>query len=129
MGQALLPDKCVQACNILRVFSNSREQDYKFAQISKIDAPLADSSKSTIEAYNQKVAEVSPYDGVPYNYENYTYLDTVICENKTRRRYFVNYSPLVKYTNDEHFEVFKSHLLKYYNSITSKMYDYEIMII
>ena len=57
------------------------------------------------------------------------YLDTVICENKTRRRYFVNYSPLVKYTNDEHFEVFKSHLLKYYNSITSKMYDYEIMII
>ena len=57
------------------------------------------------------------------------YLDTVICEKKTRRRYFVNYSPLVKYTNDEHFEVFKSHLLKYYNSITSKMYDYEIMII
>ena len=71
-------DKCIQGCNILRVFSNSREQDYKFAQISKIDAPLADSSKSTIEAYNQKVAEVSPYDGVPYNYENYTYLDTVI---------------------------------------------------
>ena len=57
------------------------------------------------------------------------YLDTVICENKTRRRYFVNYSPLVKYTNDEHFEIFKSHLLKYYNSITSKMYDYEIMIV
>ena len=57
------------------------------------------------------------------------YLDTVICENKTRRRYFVNYSPLVKYTNDEHFEIFKSHLLKYYNSIISKLYDYEIMII
>ena len=57
------------------------------------------------------------------------YLDTVICEKKTRRRYFINYSPLVKYTNDEHFEIFKSHLIKYYNSITSKMYDYEIMII
>ena len=57
------------------------------------------------------------------------YLDTVICENKTRRRYFINYSPLVKYTNDEHFEIFKSHLLKYYNSITSKLYDYEIKII
>ena len=58
-----------------------------------------------------------------------SYLDTVICDSKTKRRYFVNYSPLVKYTNDKHFEVFKSHLIKYYNSVTSKMYDYEIMII
>lgn len=57
------------------------------------------------------------------------YLDTVVCERKTRRRYFINYSPLVKYTNDEHFEIFKSHLIKYYNSIISRMYDYEIMII
>ena len=57
------------------------------------------------------------------------YLDTVICENKTKRRYFVNYSPLVKYTNDEHFEIFKSHLLKYYTSIITIMYDYEVMII
>lgn len=57
------------------------------------------------------------------------YLDTVICDSKTRRRYFVNYSPLVKYTNDLNFATFKSHLVKYYNSIVSKMYDYEIMII
>ena len=57
------------------------------------------------------------------------YLDTVICDKKTRRRYFVNYSPLVKYTNDNNFEVFKSHLIKYYNSIITKIYDYEIMII
>ena len=57
------------------------------------------------------------------------YLDIIICERKTRRRYFINYSPLVKYTNDENFEVFKHYLIKYYNSIMSKMYDYEIMII
>ena len=57
------------------------------------------------------------------------YLDTVICENKTRRRYFVNYSPLVKYTNDQLFETFKSHLLKYYRSVITKMYDYDITII
>jgi len=57
------------------------------------------------------------------------YLNTVICDNKTRRRYFVNYSPLVKYTSDEHFEVFKSHLIKYYNSIVNKMYNYDIMTI
>lgn len=58
-----------------------------------------------------------------------SYLDTVICDNRTKRRYFVNYSPLVKYTNEEHFEVFKARLLKYYNSVVSKIYDYEIMII
>lgn len=57
------------------------------------------------------------------------YLDTVICDNKTKRRYFINYSPLVKYTNDNLFEIFKSHLIKYYNSVINKMYDYEIMII
>ena len=57
------------------------------------------------------------------------YLDVVICERKTRRRYFINYSPLVKYTNDENFEVFKRYLVKYYNSIVSKTYDYEILII
>lgn len=57
------------------------------------------------------------------------YLDTIICETKTHRRYFINYSPLVKYTNDDLFEIFKSHLIKYYNSIINKIYDYEIMII
>ena len=57
------------------------------------------------------------------------YLNTVICDKRTRRRYFINYSPLVKYTNDDLFEVFKSHLIKYYNSIINKMYNYEIMII
>lgn len=57
------------------------------------------------------------------------YLDTVICERSTKRRYFVNYSPLVKYTNDENFEIFRSHLIKYYNSVVSKIYDYEIRII
>lgn len=57
------------------------------------------------------------------------YLDTVICDKATQRRYFINYSPLVKYTNNERFEVFKSRLIKYYNSVMSKIYDYEIMII
>ena len=57
------------------------------------------------------------------------YLDTVVCDSKTKRRYFVNYSPLVKYTNDKLFESFKSHLIKYYNSIITRFYDYEIIIL
>lgn len=58
-----------------------------------------------------------------------SYLDTVICENKTKRRYFINYSPLVKYINDDLYETFKSRLVKYYNSIVSKIYEYDIKII
>lgn len=57
------------------------------------------------------------------------YLDTVICNSVTKRRYFINYSPLIKYKDEEKFEVFKQHLIKYYNSIVSKMYDYDIMIL
>lgn len=57
------------------------------------------------------------------------YLDTVICHNATRTRCFVNYSPLVKYTNDNLYKEFESHLIKYYNSIVTRMYDYDIMFV
>lgn len=39
------------------------------------------------------------------------------------RRYYVNYSPLVKYTNDELFEEFKINLQKWYSSVNNKNYD------
>lgn len=58
-----------------------------------------------------------------------SYLDTVILDNKTKRRYFVNYSPLVKYTNDKLMESFHSHLNKYYFTIKTKLYDYNFIVI
>ena len=55
------------------------------------------------------------------------YLDTIIVSSNNRR-YCVNYSPLIKYFDDNKFEVFKSHLLKWYNSVNNKIYNgYEVL--
>ena len=55
------------------------------------------------------------------------YLDTIMISSNNRR-YCVNYSPLIKYFDDNKFEVFKSHLLKWYNSVNNKCYNgYEIL--
>ena len=55
------------------------------------------------------------------------YLDTIIISSNNRR-YCVNYSPLIKYIDDNKFEVFKNHLLKWYNSVNNKIYNgYEIL--
>ena len=55
------------------------------------------------------------------------YLDTIIFDTKNKVKYFVNYSPLVKYTNDKLYNSFISHFIKYYNSIINGFYDYDIM--
>lgn len=39
------------------------------------------------------------------------------------RRYTINYSPLIKYTNDNLFEIFKSKLIKWYISIINNDYS------
>lgn len=58
------------------------------------------------------------------------YLDTVIVDRATKRKYFVNYSPFVKYTDDNNFEAFKSRLIKWYNCSINKMYkDYTLIMI
>lgn len=43
--------------------------------------------------------------------------------SSNNRRYVVNYAPLVKYTNDSLFDVFKSKLIKWYSSINNKDYS------
>ena len=58
-----------------------------------------------------------------------TYLDIIIYDTKTGIKYFVNYSPLVKYTNEELFKSFELHLNKYYNSVINNFYEYEVMTI
>lgn len=56
------------------------------------------------------------------------YLDTVII-SRNNRRYFVNYSPFVKVTDEKLFNDFKKYIIKWYNSINTGMYDYNIKII
>ena len=57
------------------------------------------------------------------------YLDKYIVSGNNRI-YSVNYSPLVKYKDDNKFEIFKTHLLNWYNGINSNLYpNYEIIVI
>ena len=52
------------------------------------------------------------------------YLSKVVVSRK-KRNYFVNYNPLVK--DDKQFELFKTHLVKWYSAIINKTYNYDIV--
>lgn len=52
------------------------------------------------------------------------YLSKVVVSKK-KRNYFVNYNPLVK--DDKQFELFKAHLIKWYNSVINKTYNYDVI--
>lgn len=44
------------------------------------------------------------------------YFDTIFI-SINNRRYWVNYSPLINYTDSDKYEIFKSNLIRWYNSI------------
>ena len=49
--------------------------------------------------------------------------------SKNGRRYVVNYSPFIKHIDQDKFEVFKQSLIKWYNAITTKLYDYDLYML
>lgn len=55
------------------------------------------------------------------------FLDTLIISSNNRL-YNINYSPLIKYVNEEKFDVFKSYLRKWYCCCQTKYFDYEKII-
>lgn len=56
------------------------------------------------------------------------YLDTILLSKKGIR-YFVNYSPLVQYVDEKLFYTFKEYLIKWYNSINSGLFDYNLKLL
>lgn len=52
------------------------------------------------------------------------YLDCIMI-SPNNRKYFVNYSPFVKYNDDKLFDIFKTKLIKWYNAVNSDVYDYK----
>lgn len=57
-------------------------------------------------------------------------LDKVyVTASGNNRKYFVNYNPLIKYIDDNKFETFEHYLIKWYQSVTHRYYDYEIQLI
>lgn len=43
------------------------------------------------------------------------YLDTIFVSKGNKRRYAVNYSPLIKHTGEYHYDIFKENLIKWFN--------------
>lgn len=56
------------------------------------------------------------------------YLDTIFV-SKNKRRYVVNYSPLVQYADDKLFETFKERLIHWYKCVNNCMFDYNLKLL
>ena len=49
--------------------------------------------------------------------------------SENNRRYFVNYSPLIQYVDEKLFETFKEYLIKWYNSVNSGLFNYNLKML
>ena len=56
------------------------------------------------------------------------YLDTIMISSNNRR-YFVNYSPLVKYADEKLYNIFKEKLIHWYQCVNTGMFDYNLIIL
>lgn len=56
------------------------------------------------------------------------YLNSVMVSERGRR-YFVNYSPLVKYSDDKLFETFKIKLIHWYKCVSNGVFDYNFILL
>lgn len=55
------------------------------------------------------------------------YFDTIFI-SVNNRRYWVNYSPLINYTDSDKYKIFKSNLIRWYNSIKNNDFtNYKIL--
>lgn len=55
------------------------------------------------------------------------YFDTIFV-SVNNRRYWVNYSPLINYTDSDKYKIFKSNLIRWYNSIKNNDFtNYKIL--
>lgn len=62
-----------------------------------------------------------------FNIDNITASLNKLIVSKHKRKYVINYDPLVKLKDATKFESFKEHLIKWYNAANNKTYDYEII--
>lgn len=62
------------------------------------------------------------------NVNIHEYLDTIIV-SKNNRRYFVNYSPLVKNVDNKLYTVFKDNLIKWHDSVNNGVFNYNLKIV
>lgn len=64
---------------------NSKKADgYKYVGIRKYNKPHADAEEQITQSWEQFINKVSPYDGQPYNNEQYTYRDVSFTLNDSK---------------------------------------------
>ena len=78
IGYAFKDGKLVQEERALSLDTNKRTENYRFLFISKQPKPDASALKTTTESWEQKRDGIAPYDGKPYDSEQYTMIDKII---------------------------------------------------
>ena len=60
------------------IYSDVTKGDYKYLVLSRKLAPSSEGQRETLQAWEQKRDKVAPYDGIPYDYRTFTYIDKVL---------------------------------------------------
>ena len=81
IGYAFKDGKLVQEERALSLSTNKRAENYRFLFISKQPKPGEGALKTTTESWEQKRDCIPPYDGKPYDSEQYTFVDKIIYPN------------------------------------------------
>lgn len=68
------------------VFNQQKDDNYKYLCITKSPKPGEKAYRSTKQLFEMKRDCVFPFDGTPYNIEDYTYCDTVLFPTTQKER-------------------------------------------
>lgn len=60
------------------IYSDVTKGNYKYLLLSRKLAPNPEAQRETLQAWEQKRERVAPYDGVPYDYRTFTYIDKIL---------------------------------------------------
>lgn len=98
------------------VFGNSKEKDYHYINLVKFTKPGANATKQTEETWNQFITRVSPFDGKPYNNDNFTYKDLVLLpegqDNKNPDSVYIFYTELKEQGRFKDIDTFANNVLQ-----------------
>lgn len=60
------------------IYSDEKKENYKYLFLNRKLLPGSEAQKETLQTWGQKRDRVAPYDGVPYDYRTFTYVDKVL---------------------------------------------------
>lgn len=99
----------------LLVYNSQKEDGYRYISIRKFKEPGKRATKKTKQTWNQFATKVSPYDGEPYNNEQFTYKDFVTVPStqdaENPKELFVIYAELKNQNQFEQINEFTSKIM------------------